>query len=479
MSIAKALSNAVSGLTATARGTEIVAANLANVMTPGYARRDMQTSPHLFGGVRIDGVVRVVNDALLSEARLAGAAAREAEVRGVALSRMEAAVGLPGESHSLLTAFANFQDSVNSASARPDDELRLSRVLVTAGSLADRLNAASAAVQLQRTSADQAIASEIDLLNSALERVAYLNRRISVVEADGKDNSALQDERQQIIDQISRIVPVQEVAREGGKVALFAQSGLVLLDGTVPTRFDFQPALAIGPEDVAGAPLAYVSQDGAALSPAQMRLLSGGSLAGHFAVRDQLAPDVQRDLDALAFELQARLSSAAVDPTIGLGPGLFTDAGTAVDAAQITGLAGRLAVNAAIDPSQGGQLWRLRSGLNAPPGLPTGDSAVLTAMARNLEIARAAVAPGLADESATMAGRFGNATSRLTFARVEAEGEQAVKGTRLATISSRFMADGVDSDAEMQRLLQYEQAYAANARVIRAIDEMINQLLRI
>jgi flagellar hook-associated protein 1 FlgK len=40
------------------------------------------------------------------------------------------------------------------------------------------------------------------------------------------------------------------------------------------------------------------------------------------------------------------------------------------------------------------------------------------------------------------------------------------------------MADGVDSDAEMQRLLQYEQAYAANARVIRAIDEMINYLLR-
>ncbi|MDM7458174.1 MAG: flagellar basal body rod C-terminal domain-containing protein, partial [Paracoccus sp. (in: a-proteobacteria)] len=446
--------------------------------TPGFAKRDMQISPHLGGGVRIDGVVRVVNEALLSETRSAAAAAREAEVRGAALSRIEAAVGLPGDSHALLTAFANFQDSINAASARPDDDLRLSRLLVSAETLADRLNAASDAVQQQRSVADQAIASEINLLNGALDRVAYLNRRISVVEADGKDQSALQDERQQIIDQIARIVPLQEVAREGGKVALFAQSGLVLLDGTAPTRFDFQPALAVGPGEVVGAALAYVSKDGVALSAAQMRLLSGGSLAGHFAVRDQLAPDVQRDLDALAFELQARLSAATVDPTIGAGPGLFTDAGSTVDPADIVGLAGRLAVNATVDPARGGQLWRLRSGINAASGQPTGDSTVLTVMARNLGIAQVAVAPGLVEGPASMAGRFGNATSRLTFARVEAESDQAIKATRLATISSRFMADGVDSDAELQKLLQYEQAYAANARVIRAIDERINQLLR-
>lgn len=41
------------------------------------------------------------------------------------------------------------------------------------------------------------------------------------------------------------------------------------------------------------------------------------------------------------------------------------------------------------------------------------------------------------------------------------------------------MGDGVDSDAEMQKLLQYEQAYAANARVIQAVNDMMDQLLRI
>ncbi|KTF05921.1 secreted protein containing Flagellar basal body rod protein, partial [marine sediment metagenome] len=50
MSIAKAISSAMSGLTATARGTETVAANLSNVMTPGYARRDMQVSSQTVTG---------------------------------------------------------------------------------------------------------------------------------------------------------------------------------------------------------------------------------------------------------------------------------------------------------------------------------------------------------------------------------------------------------------------------------------------
>ena len=41
MSIAKAISNAMSGLTATARGTETVASNIANASTPNFKARDI------------------------------------------------------------------------------------------------------------------------------------------------------------------------------------------------------------------------------------------------------------------------------------------------------------------------------------------------------------------------------------------------------------------------------------------------------
>ena len=45
-------------------------------------------------------------------------------------------------------------------------------------------------------------------------------------------------------------------------------------------------------------------------------------------------------------------------------------------------------------------------------------------------------------------------------------------------LRTELLRDGVDTDDEIQLLLQIEQAYAANARVLVAVDEMINQILR-
>jgi flagellar hook-associated protein 1 FlgK len=39
------------------------------------------------------------------------------------------------------------------------------------------------------------------------------------------------------------------------------------------------------------------------------------------------------------------------------------------------------------------------------------------------------------------------------------------------------LQDGVDTDAELQILLQVEQAFSANARVVQTIDDLIQQLI--
>ena len=41
------------------------------------------------------------------------------------------------------------------------------------------------------------------------------------------------------------------------------------------------------------------------------------------------------------------------------------------------------------------------------------------------------------------------------------------------------LAQGVDTDAELSHLMLIEQAYAANARMLETVDEMMQQLLRI
>ena len=47
------------------------------------------------------------------------------------------------------------------------------------------------------------------------------------------------------------------------------------------------------------------------------------------------------------------------------------------------------------------------------------------------------------------------------------------------TFATQEQAQGVDTDQELQKLLTIEQSYAANAKLIETIDQMIQSLLRI
>lgn len=484
MSIARALGNAISGLTATARGTEAVAANIANASTPGYARRDLvvsaQTAGGNAGGVRVDGVTRAVNASVLSESRLAEAARAEAATRLDFAARIDDAIGIAGNAGSLGSALSAFQTALSSAASRPDDDIRLTQVVDTATALADRLNTLSGEVQAARTAADQAIAADIASLNKSLAQVADLNRKIAVMEADGSDPSSLYDQRQGIISAIARIVPVQEVTRAAGAVALFTAEGAVLLDGTVPTELSFTAAGQVTTAQTVGSGLSMLVQNGVGLSQSQMRLYAGGSLAANFAIRDELAPRAQELLDDIALDLHDRLADPAVDPTITLtSPGLFTDDGARATAADKTGLAGRIGVNDAVVESAGGAAWRIRAGLDAATSGTVGDATLLIAMSEALgKTAAPATGTGFSGK-ASLAGRLAFVEAQVSTARVNAQSDAAVRNSQADTIWSRLAADGVDSDAEMQKLLQYEQAYAANARVIQAIQAMMDQILEI
>ncbi|WP_282601913.1 flagellar hook-associated protein FlgK [Paracoccus sp. PARArs4] len=470
MSIAQAISSAMSGLTATARGTETVAANLANAMTPGYARRETVVSAQTqggAGGVRVDGIARIVNATLLNESRIASSASNEARVISAFQGAMETRIGLPGEPAALSTALSDFQTALASAATRPDDEIRLTQLASAASALAGRLNGASDAVQAARGAAQTAIAADIETLNASLSRVAYLNTRIAALDADGTDASTLRDERQVAIDRIAGIVPVQEVAREGGKVALFTAGGAVLLDGNLPATFGFQGDGQVTADQSLGAGLNLPTFNGKPLEEGQMKLFAGGSLSAQFEIRDQLAPQMQAELDALAMDLRDRLQAANgdevfVDP-IGGDP---------------VGMAGRIALNPLADTRASGNPAWLRDGFGGGPANAAGDGSRIGGMIAALEDAADPAGSAGLSGRATLADRFGTVEARVSTRRIEAEGDLAIRQSRVETISGSLLADGVDTDAEMQKLLQYEQSYAANARVLVAIDEMLDQILR-
>jgi flagellar hook-associated protein 1 FlgK len=60
---------------------------------------------------------------------------------------------------------------------------------------------------------------------------------------------------------------------------------------------------------------------------------------------------------------------------------------------------------------------------------------------------------------------------------VAAQGEATFATTRLETFTEIEAQGGVDTDFEMQSLLQIEQSYTANAKVLKAVGDMMQTLL--
>lgn len=60
-----------------------------------------------------------------------------------------------------------------------------------------------------------------------------------------------------------------------------------------------------------------------------------------------------------------------------------------------------------------------------------------------------------------------------------AEQELAYSSAIYSDIQSRELEQGVDTDAELQTLMMIETVYGANARMLQAIDEMMQELMRL
>lgn len=485
MSITSALTSALSGLSVTSRQAELLSSNVANATTPGYARRELGLRAASLGGtgqgVTTTGVSRILDRPLLAERRLALAGDGDRALRSTLMKQVEDTLGSPDKAGSLAARLAAFDQSLLEATGRPESQARLQTVLVNAKSLAAGFTSATDDIQQARLNADRQIASEVGKLNSTLSQLQTLNVELRSFSGAGRDVSALLDERQRLVDQISTILPVREIPRDLDQTALFTTGGATLLEGS-PAVFGFTAVNTMTPETtLAAGGLSGITINGSpyATSGPGSPIL-GGTLGALFAVRDELATAAQRKLDAVARDLVERFSSAGLDPTLAPGaPGLFTDSGAAFLPINEVGLAGRLTFNAAADPSQGGALFRLRDGLGAATEGPPGNGTLLAALRSTLTVAAPLSSTGFTAGARSFAALTSDLHSDASTLRLSAQADQSFAATRLTALQDLEAQNGIDTDQEMQALLVIEKNYAANAKVIQTVEDMIDMLLRL
>jgi flagellar hook-associated protein 1 FlgK len=486
MSISNALGNAASGLAASARLADTISQNVANAMTPGFGRRTTELSSLALGGygsgVRVAGTTRAEDPFLTAERRGMDAALGATGTRSDAYERLMAAIGEPGGAGALATLATALETALMAATASPQSAAKLTAAVSAAQGVATSINRIAEENVRLRTEADAEIGRQVARVNAALHAVDDINRKIVTLTQQGVDTGGLEDERGRLVDGISAIVPLRVVRRDNGQIALYSANGGLMLDGRV-FELGFTPAAnVVTPDLTLGAGLSGLSQDqGAAGGPVAIAvgtapgLMDGGSLAALFDVRDRIVPEFAGDLDLYAQDLidrfQTLMPPAALDAG---GDGLFVDSAPGA----LTGLAARIAVNAAADPAQGGAVWRLRDGLSAAAPGDEGFGDWLQALTDAMVAPRPPTGfvsqnadSGAAAMAAEIASFFAGRSARSDEDRAYQTARQA------ALAESEIHATGVDSDAELQSLMLVEQTYAANARVLSVIDDLLKLLL--
>lgn len=489
MSLNTSLANALSGLRVNNKLTEATSNNLANALTDSYGRQIVHVSSMAQGGagagVRVAGTERAMAPEYTRPRREADSdTAHRAAISDV-LVRIGGALGEADGDDGLFRRLGEFEASLRSLADAPEEGTRQNAAVEKARDLVSVLNGLSGAAVEVRQRADREIAAQVARVNGNLQQIDDLNDKIQLLAGDDLSLPALINEREKLIDEVSATIPVRPQLQSNGTVHLYTAEGVFLLRED-PAPLSFTPNPTITP------PMLYAPGGAGALSGlfvGTQEITPGaggifevrsGSLAGQFAVRDQIGVAFQQRIDLFAADLIARFEDPAVDPTLAAGdPGLFTDAGGVLNMTMVEGLAGRIAVNALADPAAGGSPAVLRDGLQAAAPGPVSSDTILRNMIDAMRIRSATTIPGLGGVYST-ADLAAGIVELTALDRVDAETETGrVSATRAALAEAEADRVGVDQDQELSRLIQIEQAYNANVRIIQAVSDMLQEIVEL
>ena len=394
------------------------------------------------------------------------------------LTTLATIVGEPGSDTSPAEKLTDLTDALQQYEASPSDSSLASAVVTDAQNLASTLNNATTTVQQVREDADSQMASSVSSINSLLTQFQGVNQQIVTGTATGADVSDLLDTRNSILTQLSQQVGITTSTGANNDMSIYTDSGVTLFQNGTASTVTFQPTQTYSAGTTGNA--VYIDGIPVTGSSATMPIQTG-ALAGLANLRDNVTVTYQSQLDQTANGLISAFAETDPSNSSSTLAGLFTDGSSTAlpTAAQVTGLAGSITVNAAVDPSQGGTATLLGNGINF--NYNTSHQASydthLKQYLTNLSAAQSFSSAGDIGTSNTLSGYATASVSWLDAEQQNVQSESAYQSTLLSTSTTALSnSTGVNLDDEMSQMLDLENSYSATAKLLTTISNMFSDL---
>ncbi|PAW78264.1 MAG: flagellar hook-associated protein FlgK [Pedosphaera sp. Tous-C6FEB] len=455
------------------QGIETAGHNLANVNNPAYTRQRIQVRssnplPTVAGpvgtGVEVTAIQQI-RDALL-ETRIAnegsvtgywaaqqkslqyGQAALGQEIdRQATGAEGAAAANATGSPLGLAESMQDLFDGFHSIATNPSSVAERQVLMQKAQSLATKFNLTDERLGQLHTQLDAQLADDVTDANDLLAAIAALNDDIGNAEVSGYGvANDLRDLRQEKINALAQLVRVDTAEDATGSVSVTI-NGTAFVSGN--QRTDTLALYDAG----GGQMLLRAATSGTALA------LTSGSMQGTIAARDGALTTMRSDLNSLAtlFITQVNaVHSAGFSLTGSTGAAFFTGTGAA-DLALNSALAG--------NPS----LFQAAGVAGA-----AGDNQTALALGQLAQIKHASL------NNQTFQQHYGQTVSALgqslATANEQASDQSAI--TRLLQ-TQRASVSSVSLDEEMADLVKFQKAFAASAKLITTVDELLETVVNL
>ena len=438
------------------KAINITGHNIANVNTPGYSRQrvnlatnlGLTSSPGQMGaGVRASDIQRIYDKFLGSQINTESYNQGKWEAQKSSLERVEIifdeTTGF-GLNQAMGDFFNAWQDMANNPEGHTQRQVLVAKSEIMAGTF----NKISSDLNQLQNDLDSSIKSAVVEINTIAGEISDLNAKISDIENSGQSANDLRDKRDIYLRELSSMIDISSFENNDGQVTVLVGSGTPLVQP--PHALSLSTVTnTSGHEDVL-----WVDRDGNTVDITND--ISGGKLKGWLEVRDVEIENYKISLDNLASGMITEvnnLHTAGFDLNGVAGVNFFT---------------GSSASDISVNPAVVGDVNLVAASGTGAPGDNSNAIAIANLQNRLL----------MSGGTATYDDFYNSLISDVGIAVQSAQMNYDHQTAMVSTLDNyRESISGVSLDEEMVNLVKFQHAYDAAAKLVSAVDEMLNTVM--
>lgn len=437
--------------------------NISNANTPGFSRQRVEMKADLAfnyigvgqigTGVKIDGVVRLVDDYVSKQIRQENSILSQYGTKSDVLTQVEIVFNEPSDTGINFNLGEMF-DAWQELSKNPESLTQKMIVVEKSKTLANSLNHMSKQLNNLKDNTVEEIGKDVLDFNSTVDKLDALNKQIFNVAIKGQVPNDLLDQRDILLKNLSGMADISTNFDKFGRAEVSIDKQVVL-DGTTKNNIKIDVTEVDG-EVVPN--ISLVDEDNTVIATVK---IDSGQIAGNIEGLKETNERL-KELDEYANNIANAINGAHKDDMDGApiaGIDIFVgSAGT------IT--AGNIQINDLVLKDNN----LITAGKGSDEDWPEGDGS------RALKIA------GLRMEKiiggTTMEGAYSSIVTKVGISKQYADNMVSNQEVLLDHLMlRRESTSGVSIDEEVTNLVRFQKAFEANAKVISVLTDMLDTLI--